>query len=52
MGSLTYLLSLCKVLGDVVEGTGPCIFSTIVPFGVHDFCVIDSKANTALSSSP
>ena len=25
-----------------MKGTGPCNFSTIVPFGGHDFCMIDS----------
>ena len=34
-----------------MKGTGPCNFSTIVPFGGHDFCVIDSIGFT-LKSEP
>jgi len=37
-----YLLCLYNVLEGEVKGTGPYNFSTTVPFGGPDFCVIDS----------
>jgi hypothetical protein len=42
VGSLRYILSVCQVPRDKTECTSPCNLSTIVPFGGHGFCVIDS----------
>ena len=35
-----------------MKGKGPCNFSTIVPFGGHDFCVIDSSTQRDDISTP
>jgi hypothetical protein len=48
MGSSTYSLRLYDALEDLTKDTCPCDFFTIVPFGAHNFYVIDSDHGSTM----